>query len=316
MSGADGFLARVIAVHEAAQGVKAFVIAADDGAALPAWAPGAHVDLALTETLSRQYSLCGDPTDRTHLRCAVLRDAHSRGGSRLMHDAVAAGDTLRVIGVRNAFPIVAATHYLLIAGGIGVTPLLAMAQELERQGKPWQMLYGGRSRASMAFLSELAVYGAKVLIRPEDEFGLLDLAGFLGTTEPGKVAYCCGPEPLIKAVERHCAAWPEDLLQIERFRPKVTTVVGIDPPFEVELRQSGVTVTVPTGESIADTLDAIGIHIPRSCNEGTCGTCLTRVIEGLPDHRDSFLRPKQHAKNDRMLVCCSRSLTPRLVLDA
>jgi ferredoxin-NADP reductase len=316
MTGAEGFLVRVVEVREEAHGVKSFVIEASDGAPLPVWAPGAHVDLDLTASLSRQYSLCGDPADRTSLRFAVLREPTSRGGSILLHDEIAPGDSLRVVGVRNAFPIIAADRYLLIAGGIGVTPLLAMARELERQGKDWHLLYGGRTRASMAFLSELEVYGDKVQVRPEDEFGLLNLAAFLGSAESGQVAYCCGPEPLIKAVESHCAAWPEDLLQIERFRPKEQAMVGTDTSFEVELRTSGITITVPADQSIADALDAVGFHIPRSCNEGTCGTCLTKVIEGLPDHRDSFLRPKQQAKNDRMLVCCSRSLTPRLVLDA
>lgn len=190
-----------------------------------------------------------------------------------------------------------------------------MAREMERTGRAWRMLYGGRSRASMAFLPELEGYGDKVTVRPQDEFGLLDLAGFLGSAEPGKVAYCCGPEPLIAAVEAHCAGWPEDQLQIERFRPKDVEPHQADAAFEVELRRSGLTLTVPPGRSIADVLEDANIIIPRSCNEGTCGTCLTRVIEGLPDHRDSFLRPKQRAKNNAIMVCCSRSLTPRLVLD-
>ena len=311
-----GFSARVCDVRDEAVGVRSFALEAADGTELPQWTPGAHVDLALAPGLNRQYSLCGVPDDRAHLRFAVLREPQSRGGSAMLHEAVKTGDTLKVLALRNNFPIVPAERTLLVAGGIGITPLLAMARELEAQGKEWQMLYGGRSRASMAFLAELEAYGEKVRVRPQDEYGLLDLAAFLGAAETGKVAYCCGPEPLIAAVEDWCRAWPEESLQIERFRPKEPAPHPADAPFEVELRRSGKTVTIPADKSIADALDEAGVHIPRSCNEGTCGTCLTKVLEGIPDHRDSFLRPKQREANNRIMACCSRSLTARLVLDA
>lgn len=315
MAGTDGFRARIREVREEASGVKSFALEAIDGGSLPAWESGAHVDMMLAPGISRQYSICGDPADRSCLRFAVLREPESRGGSILLHEKFNVGDEVQVVAVRNNFALVPAELTLLVAGGIGVTPLLAMARELERQGHAWRMLYGGRSRASMAFLDELSFYGDKVIVRPQDEFGLLDLASFLGAPEPGKVAYCCGPEPLIKAVEAYCADWPEESLQIERFRPKEQEPHLPDAPFEVELRQSGKTVTVAPGQSIADALEQVGVFIPRSCNEGTCGTCLTRVIEGTPDHRDSFLRPKQRAKNNSIMVCVSRSLTQRLVLD-
>lgn len=309
------FVSRVEAIRDEAEGVKSFAIARVDGEPWPEWAPGAHVDLNLAGTLGRQYSLCGDPRDRGRLEFAVLREPASRGGSALLHEGTAVGGTIGVVAVRNNFPLVEAEHYLLVAGGIGITPLLAMARELERQGKSWHLLYGGRTRASMAFLAELARYGDRVTIRPEDEFGLLDLAGFLGTAEPGKVTYCCGPEALIQAVERHCEQWPEEALQIERFRPREQDRWVTSGAFEIELRRAGMTITVPADKSIADALDEVGIHIPRSCNEGTCGTCLTKVLEGVPDHRDSFLRPKQREQNNKILVCCSRALSDRLVLD-
>lgn len=315
MTQENGFLARVREIRVEASEVKSFVIEASDGADMPSWSPGAHVDLALAPGMNRQYSLCGNPADRRTARFAVLKELQSRGGSIMLHDQVKSGDDLEVVAFRNHFPLVTAERFLLIAGGIGITPLLAMARELDWQGKGWALLYGGRTRSHMAFLDELETFGDKVLVRPQDEFGLLQLAAFLGSEEPGKVVYCCGPEPLIKAVEAYCANWDESALQIERFHPKDPEPHAPDSAFEVELRRSGKTVTVQAGQSIADALEEVGVVIPRSCNEGTCGTCLTKIIEGLPDHRDSFLRPKQREKNNTILVCCSRSRTSRLVLD-
>lgn len=309
------FMARISRIDVMAAGVKAFTIERDDGQPWPEWMPGAHVDIALEGGLGRQYSLCGDPADRMRLDFAVLREPASRGGSAFLHDQAAVGSAIAVVDVRNNFPLVDAARYRFVAGGIGITPLLPMIRELERQGKDWALLYGGRTRASMAYLDVLRQYTDKVTVCPQDEFGLLDLPAFLGNPAPGTVAYCCGPEPLIQAVERHCASWPEELLHIERFRPRELEALVQAAPFEVELRRSGLTVTVPPEKSIADVLDEAGFHIPRSCNEGTCGTCLTKVLEGTPDHRDSFLRPKQRALNNKILVCCSRASSPRLVLD-
>ena len=299
MTGEAVYPARIADIRDEAEGVKSFALARTDGGDWPAWTPGAHVDVALGGGLNRQYSLHGDPADPSYLHFAVLREPASRGGSAALHDTLRTGDPLDVI-----------------AGGIGITPLLAMARALDVAGKDWHLLYGGRSRASMAFLDVLQAYGDRVTVRPQDEFGLLDLAGFLGPHTPGTVAYCCGPEPLILAVEAACASWPEEALQIERFRPKEQELPMSETSFEVELRKSGMVVTIPADKSIAEALDAAGVHIPRSCNEGTCGTCITRVLEGLPDHRDSFLRPKARAQNNKILVCCSRSLSARLVLDA
>lgn len=315
MTSENGFLARIKDIRLEASGVKSFVIEAADGAELPLWSPGAHVDLALTPGVNRQYSLCGNPGDHRTARFAVLKELQSRGGSVMLHDRVKTGDVLEVAAVRNHFPIVAAQQFRLVAGGIGITPLLAMACELDRQGMDWQLLYGGRTRGHMAFLDELEIFGDKVHIRPQDEFGLLQIGEFLGPEEPGKVVYCCGPEPLIKAVEAYCAGWDESALQIERFHPKEQAPHAPDSAFEVELRRSGKTVTVQAEQSIADALEGVGVVIPRSCNEGTCGTCITKIIDGIPDHRDSFLRPKQRDKNNVVMVCCSRSRSPRLVLD-
>ena len=308
--------ARIAEIHDEADGVKSFVLERPDGSDWPQWAPGAHVDLALRRGLNRQYSLCGDPADTRHLRFAVLREPASRGGSAMLHEGLRPGDAIDVVALRNAFPLVAAARTLLVAGGIGITPLLPMVRALAGAGADWHLLYGGRSRASMAFLSELAGFADRVTVCPQDETGLLDLAGYLGDHAPGTVAFCCGPEPLIAAVEAHCVGWPEEALQIERFHAKAQENTVRNGAFDVELRKSGLTLTVPADQTIADTLDSVGIHIPRSCNEGTCGTCLTKVLEGVPDHRDSFLRPKQREANNRILVCCSRALSDKLVLDA
>jgi len=203
----------------------------------------------------------------------------------------------------------------MIAGGIGITPLLAMVQELEARGASWRMLYGGRRRASMAFLDRLARYGDKVECRPQDEFGLLDLEGFLDGLTAGTRVYACGPEPLIEAVEALSGAWPEGVLNVERFHPKDGALDGPDVAFTVVCATSGIEVEVPAGTSIVDVLGENGIDVPTSCREGTCGTCETVVLEGIPDHRDSILTPAEQEGNDIMMVCCGRAKTPTLVLD-
>lgn len=315
MTEETGFLARICDIRVEAEGVKSFLIERADGEAFPHWSPGAHVDLALGAGMNRQYSLCASDPDGGRARFAVLREFAGRGGSALLHDQAKAGDEIAITACRNNFPLVEAERYRLIAGGIGITPIIAMARQLEAWGKEWRLLYGGRTRAGMAFLEELTAYGDKVAIRPADEFGLLDIADFLDGDEVGKAAYCCGPEPLIAAVERHCATWPEEALQIERFHPRAAEGPAASGSFEVELSRSGGVVTVPPDRSIAEVLEDFGVHIPRSCNEGTCGTCVTKVIAGIPDHRDSFLRPRQRAENKRIMPCCSRALSTRLVLD-
>jgi len=303
------------AVTPVAEGVIAIDLARADGLPFEAWAPGAHVDVVIGPGLVRQYSLCGPLDNRSHLRIAVLREPQSRGGSQALHERLKPGDRLEIRGPRNAFPLPEASEYVLIAGGIGITPLLPMVAQLARTGARWKLLYGGRTRRSMAFTETLAVHGARVSIRPEDETGLLDIAGWIGPARAGCAILCCGPERLIAAVEAQCAAWPEGALQIERFRPPPADADRCDSAFEVVLARRGLSVQVSPGQSIADALDTVGVHIPRSCNEGTCGTCITKVLEGEPDHRDSFLRGRMRLENRRIMVCCSRAKSQRLVLD-
>lgn len=309
------FAAVVCRVVDEADGVRALVLERADGGRVPAWTPGAHIDLVLGNGLERQYSLCGDPADRSTWRVAVLLEPESRGGSSYVHSSLDAGTAVRVRGPRNEFPLADATHHVFVGGGIGITPLLPMIAELDARGASWSLLYGGRTRSSMAYLDELARYGDKVTISPQDSDGLLDLAGYLGEPRIDTLVYCCGPGALIDAVEEQCAAWPHGALHVERFRPKDGALDGPSTSFEIYLEASDLTLTVHEDQSIADVVEAAGVDILTSCREGTCGTCETTVLEGVPDHRDSLLTDDEKAANDVMMICCSRSCGPRLVLD-
>lgn len=301
----------------AANGVLALTLAHPDGSELPEWTPGAHIDLVLTESLVRQYSLCGSTTNRAEWRVGILRDPNSRGGSQFVHDEVQPGSTIRVRGPRNHFPLVSSPRYQFIAGGIGVTPILTMIEAAEARGADWQLLYGGRERASMGFLDELARYGDRVVVYPQDERGILDLASVLGTPRSDTLVYCCGPEGLLGAVEDNCGHWPEGSLHIERFSAKP---VGEPSPqaldtFEVVCQRSGVTLTVTPDKTIYELAEQAGLDVLGACMEGVCGTCEIEVLDGEPDHRDSVLTAAEHAANDAMMICVSRSRSERLVLD-
>jgi ferredoxin-NADP reductase len=306
----------VTAIVNEAEGIVSLLLEPMAGT-FPEWQPGAHIDLNLDPDLVRQYSLCGDPRDRHRWRVSVLREPQSRGGSIWVHDKLSVGDQIVLGGPRNNFELTPHREYLFIAGGIGITPILPMIAECEEQGLPWRLVYGGRSEASMAFTAELATYGDKVTFWPQDKRGLIDLPNLLKEPGPGLAVYCCGPGVLLDAVESHCAQWPAGLgsLHLERFRPKAGVLEGQNTEFEIELDSSGQVFTVPADKSIAETLEAAGIHVSTSCREGTCGTCETVVLEGVPEHRDSYLTPGEKASNEVMMLCCSRSCSKRLVLD-
>jgi ferredoxin-NADP reductase len=308
---------RVAALVWEAEGVVSVHLRRPDGGDLPAWEPGAHVDLRLPGSVTRQYSLDGPPADRSLWRVSVLREPASRGGSRAVHEALRPGEEIDVGGPRNRFPLVDAPEYLFVAGGIGITPLLPMLEQAASRGARWSLLYGGRTRASMAFLPELARYGDRVQVRPQDEYGLLDLEPFLGTPREGTAVYCCGPEPLLAAVERICAPWPPGTLHTERFTaaPRESDGDDADGEFELVLQRTGRSVTVPEGRTILEALEDHGIEAPNSCREGICGTCETKVVEGVPDHRDSLLSPEEREANDTMMICVGRARCARLVLD-
>lgn len=285
------------------------------GSHLPGWSPGAHIDIDLTPSIVRQYSLCGDASDRSCYKVAVLREPASRGGSAHVHETLVPGDLLHVRGPRNNFPFVDADEYIFIAGGIGVTPLIPMIAHAAAAARPWTLLYGGRERAGMAYLEALTGYGPSVTVWPQDSHGLLDLVSLLGTPQQGAAVYCCGPEGLIAAVENQCQSWPPDALHVERFSPKPKNADVVDEPFEVELSRSGLVVAVPAGTTVVDALADAGVEIETSCREGICGYCETPVLSGRPQHRDSLLSEAERAANKTMMLCVSRSCDPRLVLD-
>lgn len=298
-----------------AEGVVSLTLRRADGTALPQWTPGAHVDLILPGVTTRQYSLCGDVDDRHTWRLGILRDPEGRGSSRYVHDTLGLGDIVGVRGPRNNFPMVAASRYLFIAGGIGITPILPMISAAAAAGADWTLVYGGRRRASMAFLGELGVHGGRVSVHPQDESGLLDLDALLVEPCRDTAVYCCGPAPLLDAVESRCASWPPGSLHVERFTAKPLTEPARADAFEVVLRTSGLTLTIPADRSILEVVEEAGVDPLYSCTEGTCGSCETPVLEGVPDHRDSVLSAEQRHANDCLMICVSRSRTPRLVLD-
>jgi ferredoxin-NADP reductase len=296
----------VTAVSKPAEDVIELTLAHPEGEPLPGWTPGAHIDLVLDADTVRQYSLCGSPADPSTFRVAVLLAPDTRGGSKRVH-GLGARATVRVRGPRNLF----------VAGGIGITPLLPMIEEADAAGADWHLHYGGRSRSSMAYLDRLEQYGDRVTVVPQAEAGLLDLATILGTPDDRTLVYCCGPEPLLKAVEERVAAagWPSGSLHVERFSPKEQGEPVLSGSFEVELTVSGLTVTVPPEKSILEVVEEAGVPVLSSCQEGTCGTCETPVLEGEVDHRDSLLTPEEQAANDTMFICVSRAACPKLVLE-
>ncbi|WP_104525214.1 PDR/VanB family oxidoreductase [Blastococcus atacamensis] len=312
---ADVATLRVTGKHVQADGVLTLELASPSGSRLRDWTPGAHIDLVLPNGLTRQYSLCGDRWDSTTYRVGVLREPESRGGSSFVHEQLQVGDLVGVGGPRNNFPLVPSEQYLFVAGGIGITPILPMVRQADLLGADWRLLYGGRHRASMAFLDELAPYGDRVQVRPQDEFGLLDLPAFVGEPREGIRIYSCGPAPLLDAMERTCAYWPPSSLRVERFVADEAAAPARTAPFEVELARTGTTVTVTPDLTVLEALNRVGVEVLSSCRRGVCGTCEIPVLAGRPDHRDALLDDDERQADDCMYVCVSRSRDERLVLD-
>ena len=293
-----------------------------DGSDLPVWEPGAHIDLLLPSGAVRQYSLCGDPLERSSYDIAVLRVEDGRGGSKEVHATLKTGGVVDVRGPTQHFSLAAeAPHHLLLAGGIGVTPLLAMARQLASEGADWSAVYGGRTLGAMALRHELTrLDPSRVSVQPEDEHGLIDLAAVMSAAPPGTVAYVCGPAPMIGAAAEaadRSASVAE--LRFERFGSSGDVVLpepDSNTPFEIELRASERTVVVGAGETTLDAILRVAPGWPSSCREGYCGTCEVVVLGGKPDHRDEVLTDGERADGGVMMPCVSRALTPRLVLDA
>ncbi|GAB4098425.1 PDR/VanB family oxidoreductase [Sinomonas halotolerans] len=314
----------VTRVREEADGVVGLTLTDPLGGELPAWEPGAHAEVVLPNGLVRHYSLCSDPTDRRRWRVAVLREAAGRGGSAFVHDELRPGTKVRARLPRQGFAFGADGPVLFIAGGIGITPLLPMMRAAEGAGIAWRLVYLGRSRARMAFLGEIAALhsaaggGGRVTVHASGESGPFDLVGLIDGLAAGETVYACGPERLLAALEEHpvLAAEP-GRLRTERFAPGNGAPPGPGPQdraFMVET-SDGTEVLVPPGVSILDALDAAGFRTLSSCRSGTCGTCETPVLAGVPDHRDSLLTDDERAAGETMMLCVSRCSGERLVLD-
>ncbi|MCO5972233.1 PDR/VanB family oxidoreductase [Actinoallomurus soli] len=304
---------RLTQVTWLAEGVVRLEFTDPGGAELPAWEPGAHLSLRLPNGLTREYSLCGDPGDRRRYAVAVQREKGSRGGSACVHERLRVGDLVEVAGPQNDFPLEDAPAYVLVAGGIGITPIKAMAETLAARGARWRLFHCGAARARMAFTDELSALGDVVVHADDEAGGPPDLAAVLAGLPADALVYCCGPEPLIQAVEAAMA--DPTRLRVERFRAPEPPKTGGDTAFTVTCGRSGRSLTVEPGVSVLATLRAAGMDLPSSCEEGICGTCETRVLTGEPDHRDFLLTDAERAAGGSMMLCVSRSRGPELVLD-
>lgn len=312
---------RVAARTDEALDICSFELVSADGKPLPAFSAGSHVDVAVAEGLTRQYSLCNDPTESHRYQIAVLRDANSRGGSAAMHDRLQVGDVVEISAPKNHFPLAHdAKRHLLLAGGIGVTPILCMAERLALTGAAFEMHYCTRSVERTAFRARIAGsrFASRVQFHHDDGDAAqkLDIAALLARPEPGTHLYVCGPKGFMDAVlgtarER---GWLASQVHCEYFAAEQVAADG-DQAFEVQLASSGRIVVVPKDKTVVQALVEAGVEVLTSCEQGVCGTCLTRVLEGVPDHRDLYLSAEEQAANDQFTPCCSRSRSARLVLD-
>ncbi len=286
------------------------------GGAVVAFEPGAHVDIELPNGIVRQYSLVNEPGVRDRYLICVKHDPKSRGGSRFMHEQLRVGASIDVRAVRNNFRLAAEpAPTLLVAGGIGVTPILAMAEHLAAQGRPAEVVYAARSRYDLAFLGRLERAASRLRVHVDDESGtLLDIDSVVCAAADDAHLYCCGPAPMLDAFLASTAARPPTHVHVERFAAVAAPMVT-SGAFEVELARSGRTLLVAKNESILHALRRAGITAESSCEEGICGTCEVGVLAGTPDHRDGILSPAERHANRSMMICCSRSIGDRLVLD-
>ncbi|MES2533955.1 MAG: cytochrome P450/oxidoreductase [Pseudomonadota bacterium] len=315
-------ITRTVVVEQAtpvADGIVRLRLVSPDGRAMPRWAPGSHIDVECGDTgLSRQYSLCGDPADANALEIAVLREPDSRGGSAWMHTHAKAGDRLKIRGPRNHFRLdESAQRLVFVAGGIGITPVSAMARRARELGIDYVLHYSGGSRRSMALVDELmALHGERLHLHVRDEGGRNDLPALLRAPAEGTQVYACGPKRMLDALEAACAHWPEDALRVEHFE---STIGTLDPSrehgFEVELKDSGITVQVRPDQTLLAALRGANIDVQSDCEEGLCGSCEVRVLAGEVDHRDLVLTRSERDAGQRMMSCCSRACGQRIVLE-
>jgi ferredoxin-NADP reductase len=310
---------RVTSIEPVARLTNLYSFRRPDGAPLPPYTPGAHIDVHLPEGVVRQFSLTVPASSLETYTVGVKRDAASRGGSRYIFDELKVGDTIKVSPPRNNFPLVEdAEHVVLIAGGIGITPIWCMAQRLIELKRSWQIYYSCQSRQDMAFLAQLQQLDSKhVHLHFDDEAGgqFLDLAAIVGDTPANAHLYCCGPKPMLASFEAATAARPRPQVHVEYFTPKDDAAAAPTGGFWVELARSGEEYFIPEGKKVLEVLFDAGVDVDYSCELGICGACETRVISGIPEHHDSILSEEEQASNEKVMICCCGCKTERLVLD-
>ena len=311
---------RVKRIAYEAENINSYELVAPRGGDLIPFTAGSHVDLHLSNGMIRSYSLVNDQRERNRYIIAVNRDAASRGGSKFIHESVRVGDMVTISHPRNNFALHEdASHSVLIAGGIGITPLLSMIRQLETLGRSWELYYAARTRFTAAFLDELNTLRPNVHLNLHVNFDqepsgrMLDLGAILKNVPSDAHLYCCGPVPMLEAFEAATANWPSTHVHVEYFKAKEKPAA--EGGFEVQLARSNRTISVQAGKTILDALLDAGITANYACAEGVCGTCETRVIEGIPDHRDLFLSKEEQAENKTIMICCSGSKSSTLVLD-
>lgn len=312
---------RVARKWQEAQDICAVELVAEPGQTLPGFSAGSHIDVHLPGGLTRQYSLCNDPAEQQHYQIAVLRDPASRGGSVAVHDLVQEGQALQISAPKNHFALAhGAPRHLLLAGGIGITPLLCMAERLANTGADFALHYCARSLARTAFVQRIcdASFAQRVQFHfddgaPEQK---LDMTALLAVPAVDTHLYVCGPKGFMNAVlnTARASGWPETQLHYEFFSAEVLHAAD-EASFEVQVASTGAVITVAPRQSVLQALAAVGVDIPFACEQGVCGTCITRVLQGVPDHKDSYLTPEEQAAGDQFMPCCSRAKTARLVLD-
>jgi len=312
--------ARLSKIEDVARDTKLYTFERIDGGKLPGYKPGAHIDLHLPNGLLRQFSLTVPASDPHSYTVGVKRDENSRGGSRYIIEQMKVGDQIKISAPRNNFPLVEnAPHVVLFAGGIGITPIWCMAQELAARGRSWKIHYACRSQADMAFLSDLKKLDPKfVHLHFDDEAGgkVMDLAAAVGEAPADAHFYCCGPNPMLKAFEAAAASRPKANVHVEYFTPKEDAAAadGLGG-FWVELAKSGEEYFIPPGKKVLEVLFDAGVDVDYSCELGICGACETKVISGIPVHHDSVLSEEEQASNEKVMICCCGCKTERLVLD-
>lgn len=312
-------LLQINEVRSLAEGIKSYEFIDPSGTNLPDFQPGAHIDLHLDNGMTRQYSLCGDPSDRSRYIVGILREHAGRGGSAHIHDNLRVGATIKVSAPRNNFRLVPAQNYLFIAGGIGITPILPMLRAVRKSGAAFRLFYCTRSPERTAFRDELLAFcnGESVVIHHDngDPDRGLNFAEILADHIPRTHLYYCGPPGLMAAIAEACVHWPADAVHFEHFsrQPQARHETRSDRPFRVRIAETGAEYEVPVGQTIVNVLRLNGINVDTSCEDGYCGTCMTRYTAGEPDHRDTVLDAE--SRRSYILICCSRSTTPFLELD-